>query len=227
MAKITFLGHGSLHITFGGKEIIVDPFITPNPKAGDIKVENLTADYILQTHGHGDHLADLETVLKQTGATLVSNYEIATEYGNKGYQAHPMNHGGKWKFDFGIVKYVNAVHSSSYPDGRYAGNSGGFVIWNDDECIYIAGDTALTWDMKLIPMTCPDLDLAILPIGDNFTMGYEDAVIASEFVNCTKVLGYHCDTFPYIEIDHDAAKNAFKDNGAELILLEIGGSLDI
>ena len=216
-----------MHIIFGGKALIVDPFITQNPKAEAIKINELQADYILQTHGHGDHLADLETVLRQTGATLISNYEVATEYGNKGYEVHPMNHGGKWKFDFGTLKYVNAIHSSSYPDGRYAGNPGGFVIWNDTESIYIAGDTALTWDMKLIPMTCPDLDLAILPIGDNFTMGYEDVVIASDFVQCDKVLGYHYDTFPYIEIDHAAALKAFSDKGKELVLLEIGSKLEL
>lgn len=227
MATIQFLGHGSLHIRFGGKDLIIDPFISQNPKADKISIDVLKADYILQTHGHGDHLADLETVLQKTEAILISNYEVATEYGSKGFKSHPMNHGGKWKFEFGTVKYVNAIHSSSYPDGRYAGNPGGFVIWNDTECIYIAGDTALTWDMKLIPMTCPDIDLAILPIGDNFTMGYDDAVIASDFVECDKILGYHYDTFPYIEINHQAAIKAFSDKGKELILLEIGDSLEI
>lgn len=226
MCKITSLGHGCLHIEFGGKQLIIDPFITPNDLAKNINIKDLIADYILQTHSHGDHLADLETILKQTGAKMITNYEIATKYGDMGYDTHPMNHGGKWKFDFGTVKYVNAIHSSSYPDGTYGGNPGGFVIWNDDECIYIAGDTALTFDMKLIPMTCPKLDLAILPVGDNFTMGYEDACIASDFVECNKVLGYHFDTFPYIEIDKDAAKKYFAEKNKELILLDIGTSLD-
>ena len=137
-----------------------------------------------------------------------------------------MNHGGKVNFDFGTVKYVNAIHSSVLPDGTYGGNPGGFVIWNDEACFYLAGDTALTMDMKLLPLTCPKLDFAILPIGDNFTMGYEDAVIASGYIECDKIIGCHYDTFGYIKIDHDAAKKAFADSGKELILLPVGGSLD-
>ena len=133
-----------------------------------------------------------------------------------------MNHGGKWSFDFGTVQYVNAIHSSILPDGSYGGNPGGFVIWNDDVCFYFAGDTALTWDMKLIPMTCPKLDFAILPVGDNFTMSYNDAVLASDFIECNKIVGCHFDTFGYIEIDHDAAKKAFSDKCKELILPSVG-----
>jgi L-ascorbate metabolism protein UlaG (beta-lactamase superfamily) len=116
-----------------------------------------------------------------------------------------MNHGGSWKFDFGTVKYVNAIHSSQFPDGTDGGNPGGFVI-EADKNIYIAGDTALTYDMKLIPLRTK-LDLAIFPIGSNFTMDAEDAVIAADFVACNNVLGYHFDTFGYIKIDHEAAKS--------------------
>jgi L-ascorbate metabolism protein UlaG (beta-lactamase superfamily) len=138
-----------------------------------------------------------------------------------------LNIGGKWKFDFGTVKYVSAIHSSVLPDGTYGGNPGGFVIWNDDICFYFAGDTALSMDMKLIPQICSRLDFAILPIGDDFTMGYEDAVMASDFIECDKIVGCHYDTFGYIIIDHAAAKKAFADKGKELILLPVGGSANL
>ena len=141
-------------------------------------------------------------------------------------QSHPMNHGGSWNFDFGKLKYVNAIHSSSFPDGSYGGNLGGFVIEGEHKNIYIAGDTALTMDMKLIPLRTK-LDLAILPIGDNFTMDVEDAIIASDFVDCDKILGYHYDTFGYIEIDHEAAIRKFFDKGKDLMLLGIGESIEL
>jgi L-ascorbate metabolism protein UlaG (beta-lactamase superfamily) len=137
-----------------------------------------------------------------------------------------MNHGGSWNFDFGRVTYTNAIHTSSFPDGSYGGQPGGFLLETEEGNIYIAGDTALTFDMKLIPMQCK-LDFAVLPIGDNFTMGYESAVIAADFIECDKIMGYHYDTFGYIEIDHDKAKNAFLEGGKELILLPIGDSVEV
>ena len=224
--KITFLGHASLQIEIGNQSIIVDPFITGNPNASAIDVNSLKADYILLTHAHQDHILDVDTIAKRTGATIVSNYEIVSHYQSKGFEGHPMNHGGSWQFDFGKVKYVNAIHTSSFPDGSYGGRPGGFVIEGEHKNIYIAGDTALTFDMKLIPMETK-LDLAILPIGDNFTMGVNDALIAAAFVECDKILGYHFDTFGYIEIDHDAAKRKFFDNNIDLMLLEIGGTLEL
>jgi len=223
--KITFYGHASLGIETNGKNIIVDPYITANELAGHININDLKADYILLTHAHGDHILDVETIAKNTGATIVSNAEIATYYANKGFTSHPMNHGGSWQFDFGKVKYVNAIHSSSFPDGTYGGNQGGFVI-EADKNIYIAGDTALTFDMKLIPLRTK-LDMAIFPLGNNFTMDAEDAVIASDFVECNNVLGYHFDTFGYIKIDHGATKKLFTDKGKKLTLLEIGSSIDL
>lgn len=224
--KITFYGHASLGIKIGGKHIIVDPYITANEAASHINVNELKADYILITHAHGDHILDVEAIAKNTGATIVSNAEIAGYYEKKGFKSHPMNHGGSWNFEFGKVKYVNAVHSSSFPDGTYGGNQGGFVIEGEHKNIYIAGDTALTYDMKLIPLRTK-LDLAILPIGNNFTMDVEDAIIASDFVECDKVLGYHFDTFGYIKIDHEEAKKKFYDKGKDLMLLEIGESLEL
>lgn len=224
--KITFYGHASLGIEVGGKNIIVDPYISPNPKASHIDINALKADYILLTHAHGDHIADVEAIAKNTNATIVSNAEITGYFANKGFKTHPMNHGGSWNFDFGKVKFVNAIHSSSFPDGSYGGNPGGFVIEGEHKNIYIAGDTALTFDMQLIPLRT-NLDLAILPIGDNFTMDIDDAIIAADFVECDKILGYHFDTFGYIEIDHQEAVKKFFDAGKDLMLLEIGASIEL
>ncbi|MGK4568668.1 metal-dependent hydrolase [Flavobacterium sp. 3HN19-14] len=224
--KITFYGHASLGIEISGKSLLVDPFISANPKAAHIDINTINADYILVTHGHGDHILDVEAIAKRTGATIITNPEIADWFGKKGFACHPMNHGGSWKFDFGSVRYVNAIHSSSFPDGSYAGNPGGFVIEGEHKNIYIAGDTALTMDMKLIPMRTK-LDLAILPIGNNYTMDVDDAIIASDFVECDKVLGYHFDTFGYIMIDQAEAIRKFFNKGKDLMLLEIGHSIDL
>lgn len=224
--KITFYGHAALGIKVAGKHILVDPFISANPLAEHIDIDSLKADYILLTHAHGDHILDVEAIAKRTNAVIVSNAEIAGYYSSKGLQAHPMNHGGSWSFDFGKVKYVNAIHSSSFPDGTYGGNPGGFVIEGEHKNIYVAGDTALTMDMKLIPMRTK-LDLAILPIGDNFTMDVEDAILASDFVDCDKILGYHSDTFGYIKINHKEAIQKFFDKGKDLMLLEIGDSIEL
>lgn len=225
--KLTFLGQSGFHFNMNGKDIVLDPFISGNPKASEINIDELKADYILLTHGHQDHVADAEAIAHANKSKIISNYEIVTWYGNKGISGHPLNHGGKWAFDFGTVKYVNAVHSSVLPDGTYGGNPGGFVINNDEVSFYIAGDTALTMDMKLIPMTCPKLDFAILPVGDNFTMGIEDALLCSDFIECNKIIGCHYDTFGYIEINHEEAKNKFAKQGKELILMDVGQSIEL
>ncbi|MEL6970970.1 MAG: metal-dependent hydrolase [Bacteroidota bacterium] len=225
--RITFYGHACIATETKGKRLIFDPFISPNEMAAHIEVDSIEADYVLLTHAHGDHIADAESIAKRNDSTIISNFEIVTHYGNKGFKGHPLAHGGKAKFDFGTAKYVNAIHTSSFPDGSYGGQPGGFVVWNEETCFYHAGDTALTIDMKLIPQTCPALQFAILPIGDNFTMGYEDAVIAAEFLKVDKVIGIHYDTFGYIKLDHEAAKKAFADSGKELILLSIGESIDL
>jgi len=224
--KITFLGHASLQIQIGEINILVDPFISGNPKASHIDVNSLKADYILITHAHQDHILDVEAIAKRTEAIVISNFEIVSHFQGLGIEGHPMNHGGSWEFDFGKVKYVNAIHTSSFPDGSYGGQPGGFVIEGEHKNIYIAGDTALTYDMKLIPLQIK-LDLAILPIGDNFTMGIDDAIIASDFVECDKILGYHFDTFGYIEINHQEAKQKFFDKDKDLMLLEIGESIEL
>ncbi|MDH3381071.1 MAG: metal-dependent hydrolase [Flavobacteriaceae bacterium] len=224
--KITFLGHACLSIETGGKHIVVDPFISGNDLASHIDLSKIKADYILITHAHQDHVLDVETIAKITGAKIISNFEIINYYGKKGFSGHPMNHGGSWNFEFGKVTFTNAVHSSSFPDGTYGGQPGGFVIEAKEANIYIAGDTSLTMDMQLIPIHT-QLDLAVLPIGDNFTMGIESAIYASDFVQCDRILGYHYDTFDYIKIDHHEAKKKFLDVDKELILLPIGESITL
>jgi L-ascorbate metabolism protein UlaG (beta-lactamase superfamily) len=224
---ITYYGQSCFGIKFGDHQLLIDPFISPNDLAKDINIDEIEADFILVSHAHQDHIADLESIAKRTGAMIISNYEIATKYGETGFDTYPLNHGGKAKFDFGTVKYVTAIHSSSFPDGSYGGNPGGFVIWNDDQCFYFSGDTALTMDMQLIPMTCPKLDVAILPIGDTFTMDAKDATIACNFIQCDRVIGCHYDTFDYIKIDQAEAKQTFKSAGKTLLLPAIGESLSI
>ena len=225
--KFTFYGHACFAVEVEGKHLLFDPFISPNEKASHIDVATIKADYILVSHGHEDHIADVESIAKRTGAKLISNFEIVSWFGKKGVEnAHPMNHGGSWEFEFGTVKYVNAVHSSSFPDGSYAGNPGGFIITTKEKTFYYSGDTALTMDMKLIG-AYEKLDFAVLPIGDNFTMGINDAVIASDLIACNNVVGIHYDTFGFIEIDHQKAKDAFSTKGKKLNLLEIGETIEI
>lgn len=225
--KITYYGQNCFGFETKEAMILTDPFITGNELAKDkIDIADLNPDYIFLTHAHQDHTLDAETIAKQADAIIVSNFEIANHYGEKGIETHPMNHGGSWKFPFGKVKYVNAIHTSSFPDGSYGGQPGGFVFSIGDKTIYMAGDTALTMDMKLIGMEF-DLDLAILPIGDNFTMGIKDAVLASDFIECNNIIGCHYDTFGYIEIDHEGAKKAFDAVEKQLTLLEIGSSYEL
>ncbi len=220
--KVTFLGHSCFLVEVSGKHLLFDPFISPNELAKKINPDTIEADYVLISHGHEDHLADAESILKRTGATLISNFEIVSWYGGKEIvNAHPLNHGGGFNFEFGRVTYTTAIHSSMLPDGSYGGNPGGFVVETEEGNFYFSGDTALTYDMKLIGEAFR-LDWAALCIGDNFTMGARDAAKAAKFVGATKVLGLHYDTFPPIEIDHEAAKRAFSHVGVELKLPEIG-----
>ncbi len=225
--KLRYLGHSCFQIHFGGKILLIDPFISGNELMKDINIDEIEADYILLSHAHQDHTLDVERIARKTGAIIISCWEVYSHYNDMGLKGHPMNIGGKWKFDFGTVKMVNAVHSSSFPGGKYGGVVGGFVIWDEEYCFYYAGDTALTLDMQIIPMTCPELDFAILPIGDNFTMGIEDAVIASDFIHCDRIIGCHYDTFPFVTIDHAKARITFKNENKELILIEPGKSLEL
>ncbi|OWY22339.1 metal-dependent hydrolase [Sphingobacteriales bacterium UPWRP_1] len=226
--KFTYYGHACFSVQIAGKNILFDPFITGNELAKHIDVNQVKADYILISHGHADHVADAPAIARNTQATIVSNYEIVSWFGDKhGYpKGHPMNHGGGWNFNFGKVKYVNAVHSSVLPDGTYGGNPGGFLLQSAEGNFYYAGDTALTWDMKLIPIFA-GLQFAVLPIGNNFTMGIDDAVIASEFIECETIIGVHYDTFGYIKIDHQQAIQKFAERGRQLLLPKIGQTIEV
>lgn len=224
--KFTFYGHAAFELETGGKKLLFDPFITPNELAKHIDVNSLKPDYILLSHGHGDHIADLFTIHKNSNAKVVCIAEIAGWLAGKGIKdAHGMNIGGGFNFDFGRVKMVTAIHSSSMPDGSYGGNPAGYVIYAEGKKIYFAGDTALTYDMKLL--ADEDLDWAILPIGDNYTMGADEAIKTTEFINCKNVIGVHYDTFPAIKIDKAVAADKFKKAGVNLKLPAIGESIEL
>ena len=206
----------------------MDPFISANPLAGHIDINSIEATYILLTHAHADHILDAEAIAKRTGAPLITNPEILDHYRKLGLDGHDMNIGGSHRFLDGKVKIkmVKAVHSSSFPDGSYGGNPAGFLINYKDQTIYISGDTALTMDMKIIPHQYK-VDLAILPIGNNYTMGVRDALTAAKFVETNNVLGVHYDTFDVIKIDKEASKRKFSDSHKRLHLLEIRNSLEV
>lgn len=223
--KFTYYGQSCFSIEVEGKHLLFDPFITGNPLAKAIDVNQIQADYILVSHGHSDHVGDLINIAKRTNATVVSAYEITCWCEAQGVKnVHPLNHGGKKEFEFGTVKFVPACHSSVLPDGTYGGTAGGFVITTSSQNFYYSGDTSLTMDMQLIPRYAK-LAIAILPIGDNFTMGAEDAIIAAEFIQCKKIIGVHYDTFGYIEIDHEKTKQQFANAGLDLTLPEIGKTI--
>ena len=226
--KVTYLGHACVNIQIEGAHLLVDPFISANPLAGHIDINSIEATYILLTHAHADHILDAEAIAKRTGASLITNPEILDHYRKLGLDGHDMNIGGSHRFLDGKVKIkmVKAVHSSSFPDGSYGGNPAGFLINYKDQTIYISGDTALTMDMKIIPHQYK-VDLAILPIGNNYTMGIRDALTAAKFVETNNVLGVHYDTFDVIKIDKEASKSKFSDAHKRLHLLEIGSSLEV
>ena len=208
--KVTYFGHSCFGVEVGNKNLLFDPFITHNKLASKIDIKSIKADYIFISHGHEDHIADAVAIAKNTNAIIISNFEICNWLNKKGLENyHPMNIGGKWIFDFGKVKCLSAVHSSSMPDGSYGGSAMGFLISSNDSTFYYAGDTALTYDMKLIG-DYRDVNFAFLPIGDNFTMSIDNAIIASDFIKCEKIIGMHYDTFGYILIDKKEAIDKFK-----------------
>jgi len=225
--KFSFYGHSCFAVETGGKKILFDPFISGNElAAGKVDVDKVEADFILLSHGHGDHIADLVPIAKRTGAKVIGAYEVVSYAGKQGIEnVHPLNFGSA-NFEFGKLRFVPAWHSSTLPDGSNGGNPGGYVLELPEGNFYFSGDTCLMMDMQLIPRYTK-LDFAILPIGGNFTMDAADALIAAEFIQCDKIIGVHFDTFGFIKIDKENAKALFADAGKQLILPEIGETFEI
>ncbi len=197
--KVTWLSHSAFLIEAAGSKILIDPFLSGNPLS-PVKPEEIEADYILVSHGHGDHVGDTVEIAKRTGATVVSNFEIANWLGAQGLEnVHPQHIGGGFDYPWGRVKLTIAHHGSQLPDGSYGGNPCGFLLYLEDKKIYHACDTGLFYDMKLIGEE--GIDLAILPIGDNFTMGPDDALRAVKLIEPKQVIPIHYNTFDVINQD--------------------------
>jgi len=225
--EIKYLGHSCFLLHINGTRILFDPFISYNPLASQINKEEIEADFILLSHGHQDHTADAEYFAKKNNATVVAIFEICKWYKAQGIEnVVPMNIGGKVKLPFGTVKMVTAIHSSVLPDGTYGGNPAGFVVETGEKTFYFAGDSALTYDMKIIAEQYK-IDFAFLPVGGQLTMDIDDALIAANWVGTDRLIGMHYDTFPFIRIDNNAAREAAQNAGKDLTLIPIGESINI
>jgi len=227
MPKLTYLGHSAFILEGAGTAIAIDPFLSGNPQAplkpGDVKV-----DWIFLTHGHGDHLGDALEIAKANNATIIAPFELATYCGNKGTNVHPMHIGGSHTFPFGRVKLTIAHHGSAVVEGDqiiYTGNPCGVLITMEGKTFYHPGDTGLFYDMKLIGEMNP-IQLAVLPIGDNFTMGIDDAVKATEFLNPELVIPMHYNTFDVIQADPQEFVRKVQEKGFRAQVLEIGKSVE-
>ena len=225
--SITWHGHATFSLDVNGAKVVVDPFFAGNNPAAKTAVADVAADFILQTHGHSDHIADTLPLARRTGAKIISNFEIMTWITGQGYEnCHPMNTGGGYNFAFGRVKMTPALHSSGLPDGTYGGDPGGYLLTVDGKNIYLAGDTALFSDMALIGAA--GLDLAVLPIGDNFTMGPEDALAALAYLKPKAVIPCHYNTWPLIAADAAAwAEKVRQETDAEPVVLDIDGTYEL
>jgi L-ascorbate metabolism protein UlaG (beta-lactamase superfamily) len=223
--KFTYYGHSCFIIETIGKKFLFDPFISGNELTkGIVNIDAINADYILASHGHADHVAYLVPIAMRTGALVIGAYEVVNWAIKNGVKnAHPINFGST-DFEFGKLHFVPAAHSSSLPDGSYGGNPGGFILRNIEGSFYYSGDTSLTMEMQLVPQYGA-LDFALLPIGGNFTMDVDDAVIAAGMIKCNKIIGLHYDTFGYIKINHQEAVDKFNAAGKELILPKIGETI--
>lgn len=224
---ITYLGHSCVHIKTANHQIIIDPFISGNPLMKDFDLNSIEADYIFLTHAHQDHILDAEFLAKKNNAIIVSSYEVCNHYSAKGLETQYLNVGAQFAFDFGKVRGVAAIHSSSFSDGSYGGLAQGFVFTIEDKKIYHSGDTALTYEMKILPKLFKSIDLALLPLGNVYTMDYKEAARAAKWCKASKTLGLHYDTFPPLEIDKTKAVNYFNSKGKELILLNPTESLEL
>jgi len=225
--KLTWYGHAALGLETGGYSLLVDPFLSGNPVA-TISPAQVKADFILLTHGHGDHLGDTLAIAKRTGAVVISNFEISQWLDGKGVKkTHGQHLGGGFKHPFGYLKLTLALHGSAMPDGSYGGNPAGFLLTtNDGQKLYLAGDTGLFYDMKLIGEE--GLDLAVIPIGDNFTMGPDDALRAVKLLQPKHVVPIHYNTFELIAQDSTSwAKRVQQGTGAQVHVLRPGESFTL
>lgn len=225
MVQVRFLGHSCVALTDGYYRLIIDPFLQGNPTAA-VKPEEVEVNYVLVTHGHGDHLGDAISIANRNGATIIANYELANLCAKHGAKIHPMHIGGAFKFDFGRVKLTIAHHGGGYGSDAsvYTGPAVGFLITMGERTIYHSGDTGLFYDMKLIG-DMNAIDLAFLPIGDNFTMGIDDAAMAVSFLRPKIVVPLHYDTFPIITAPPE--EFAQKVQGSRVVVLKPGETLKI
>lgn len=223
--KIKFHGHAFVEVDTGSHIILIDPFVTGNPDC-DLKPGDVKCDFIIPTHGHGDNFGDTIEIAKQNNATVIGMFEVANYCGARGVTAHPMNTGGAYNFPFGRVKLTIAKHSSSFPDGTYAGDAHGVLITVGDKTFYLAGDTALFYDMKLIG-EMHKIDAAFLPIGDDFTMGVDDAVKAVEFIQPRIAVPIHYNTFDIIKSDANDFKRKVESIGKKCVIMKAGDVLEI
>lgn len=224
--QLTWYGHAALGIDTGGYHLLVDPFLSQNPAAA-VGPDKVLADYILISHGHGDHVGDTEAIARRTGAEIISNFEIAEWFENKGFKTHGQHIGGGFKYPFGYLKLTQALHGSAMPDGSYGGNPAGFLLTTQDgKKIYLAQDTGLFGDMRLIGEE--GIDLAVLPIGDNYTMGPDDALRAVKLIQPKHVIPIHYNTFDLIAQDGQAWVNRVeRETHAKAHLLKPGESFKI
>lgn len=224
--KLRYFSHSSFQITTDdNKKIVIDPFLDDNPTS-PVKSDEVDADYIILTHAHGDHLGDSFKIAERTKPLFICVNELADCCASKGYEAHNMHIGGAYNFDFGRVKFTIAHHGSKSPDGQYMGEPAGVIITIDNKNIYHAGDTALFYDMKLIG-EMNYIDYMILPIGDNFTMGIEDAVKAVELTSPDVAIPMHYNTFPVIEVDPNEFKTKVEALGKKCTVMEFGEEIEL